>query len=107
MGSKIDRERLYGLLRRIPPGKVTTYGQLAQLLGNNRFARGVGSSLHANLDGDKTPCYKVVNCRGELSKAYAFGGLAAQKQRLEAEGVSVIDGRVDLDKVLWDGRIVE
>ena len=53
---------------------------------------------HKNPDGDKYPCYKVVNRKGKLSSAYAFGGIDEQKRRLEAEGVSVENGKVDLIK---------
>ena len=93
---KIDRERLYALLREIPRGRVTTYGTLAKQLGDVRLARGVGNALHRNPDGDRFPCYKVVNSRGELSLAYAFGGIEEQKRRLEADGIDVARGKVDL-----------
>jgi O-6-methylguanine DNA methyltransferase len=91
-----DREALYALLRTIPRGRVVTYGQLAALLGNRAWARAVGNALHANPDGNANPCYRVVNARGELSRAYAFGGPAEQARRLEADGIPVQDGRVDL-----------
>ena len=91
-------EEVYALLREIPDGKVTTYGRIGELLGNRRYARTVGNALHANPDGDKYPCYKVVNSKGRLSASYAFGGIEAQKRRLEAEGIEVIDYKVDLKK---------
>lgn len=59
--------RLYDLLLMIPHGRVVTYGRLAELLGNKHLARAVGNALHANPDGDKYPCYKVVSSKGELS----------------------------------------
>ena len=88
--------QVYALLTQIPRGKVVTYGQLARMLGNQNLARTVGNALHANPDGNRYPCYKVVNAKGKLSASYAFGGLAAQQQRLEAEGIVVRDGKVDL-----------
>ena len=88
--------KVYDLLTQLPSGKVVTYGQLAQMLGNKNLARAVGNALHANPDGDRYPCYKVVNAKGRLSSAYAFGGLAAQQHRLEAEGIAVKHGKVDL-----------
>ena len=94
--SAFDKEELYRLLRTVPKGKVITYGTLAARLGNKAWARAVGNALHANPDGDATPCYKVVSAQGRLSPAYAFGGMAAQQRRLEADGVVVTDGRVDL-----------
>ncbi len=95
---KIDKQALYELLRTIPNGKVVTYGTLAELLGNRALARAVGNALHFNPDGEKYPCYKVVNGKGELSHAYAFGGLEGQKRRLEADGVVVEKGKVDLKR---------
>lgn len=96
MHDRFDRQNLYALLCSIPYGRVVTYGGLAARLGNRKWARAVGNALHDNPDGDKYPCYKVVNSRGELSRAYAFGGMEAQKRRLEAEGIVVTDNRVDL-----------
>ena len=91
-------KEVYELLREIPAGKVTTYGRIAERLGSRYYARTVGNALHANPDGDKYPCYKVVNSKGKLSASYAFGGIEAQKNRLEAEGIEVIDYKVDLKK---------
>ena len=91
-----SHEAVYELLRKIPKGKVTTYGDIALALGNRAFARAVGNALHCNPDGDKYPCYKVVNSRGLLSPNYAFGGLEEQKRRLEAEGIVVEEYSVDL-----------
>ena len=98
MRNTFDRQRLYALLLTVPRGKVITYGQLAERLGNRHWARAVGNALHGNPDGERYPCYKVVNGRGELSQAYAFGGAEEQTRRLEADGVTVKDGRVDLEK---------
>lgn len=100
--NKIDKQAVYDLLRRIPRGKVTTYGQLAQMLGSETWARSVGNVLHANPDGDKYPCYKVVSSQGKLSHGYAFGGIDAQRRRLEAEGIAVSGDRVDLKKYGWN-----
>ena len=91
-------KEVYELLLEIPDGKVTTYGRIGELLGKRHYARMVGNVLHANPDGDKYPCYKVVNSKGRLSDNYAFGGLEAQKKRLEAEGIEVTDYKVDLKK---------
>lgn len=98
MKNRLDKQALFTLLTTVPKGKVITYGQLAEQLGNRKWARAVGNALHTNPDGDKYPCYKVVNSQGKLSRAYAFGGLAAQAKRLEADGIEVADGCVDLKK---------
>ena len=98
MEASFDKQKVYELLRAIPHGKVITYGELAKLLGNKAWARAVGNALHENPDGDKYPCYKVVNSRGELSQAYAFGGIDEQKRRLKKDGIIVENGKVDLTR---------
>ncbi len=82
MNKKFDRQKLYSLLQTVPCGKVITYGKLAELLGNRSWARAVGTALHKNPDGDRFPCYKVVNSKGELSSSYAFGGIEEKKESL-------------------------
>ena len=98
MKRKPDWQALYELLASIPRGHVTTYGQLAERLGEPHWARAIGNALHRNPDGDRYPCYKVVNCRGELSRAYAFGSIDEQKRRLESDGIIVENGKVDLKR---------
>lgn len=86
----------------IPPGKVVTYKQVAEYLGNPGYARIVGNLLHVNPDPERFPCFKVVNHQGKLAKNFGFGGAEAQKLRLERDGVEVSDDyRVDLDKYQW------
>ena len=93
------QQQVLDFLVTIPHGKVVTYGQIAATLGRPGAARAVGNALHHNPDGDKYPCYKVVNSRGELSGRFAFGGLTEQQERLEADGIPVGEGfRVDLKK---------
>lgn len=91
------KDEVYDYLTKIPKGKVVTYGQIAEYLGNKSFSRVVGNILHNNPDGDKYPCYKVVNSKGNLSKHYAFGGLEEQRRRLENDEIDVEDGKVNLD----------
>ena len=86
----------------IPPGKVVTYKQVAEYLGNPGYARIVGNLLHVNPDPERFPCFKVVNHQGKLAKNFGFGGAEAQKLRLERDGVEVSDDyRVDMDKYQW------
>ena len=91
-------KRIYDAVKRIPYGRVATYGQVAAMVGDRKLARAVGNALHKNPDPDNIPCYRVVNAKGELAEAFAFGGADAQEKLLEAEGVEVIDGKVDLKK---------
>ncbi len=92
------KEKVYKYLRTIPKGKVVTYSQIAQYLGNKKLCRVVGNILHNNPDPIKYPCYKVVNNKGELSKNFGDGGIEVQKQRLIADGIEVINYKVDLKK---------
>ena len=80
-------DKVYEFVKNIPKGKVVTYGQIALHLGNRNFARAVGNILHNNPDPEHIPCHRVVNAQGQLSRAYAFGGIAAQRRLLESEGV--------------------
>ncbi|MBR3102319.1 MAG: methylated-DNA--[Lachnospiraceae bacterium] len=91
-------KRIYDAVKRIPYGRVATYGQVAAMAGDRKMARAVGNALHRNPDPDNIPCYRVVNAKGELAGAFAFGGAGVQAKLLEAEGVEVIDDRVDLKK---------
>lgn len=91
-------KRIYDAVCNIPKGKVATYGQVAALAGNPKMSRAVGNALHKNPDPDRIPCYRVVNAKGELSGAFAFGGKNVQAERLMADGIEVVNGRVDLKK---------
>lgn len=88
--------RIYEAVKKIPRGKVATYGQVAEMAGNKKMARAVGNALHKNPDPEKIPCYRVVNAKGELAGEFAFGGEGAQARLLQADGIVVVDGRVDL-----------
>ena len=91
-------KRIYEAVKRIPKGKVATYGQVAAMAGNPKMSRAVGNALHKNPDPSQIPCFRVVNSKGELSGEFAFGGKGRQQALLEADGIEVIDGKVDLLK---------
>ena len=91
-------KRIYEAVKMIPKGKVATYGQIAAMAGNPKMSRAVGNALHKNPDPAGIPCFRVVNAKGELSGAFAFGGLGVQQKLLEEDGVEVQHGRVDLQK---------
>ncbi len=93
--------KIYDVVKEIPRGKVATYGQIASLAGNKRWARVVGYALHANPEPGIIPCHRVVNRYGEVSRAFAFGGENRQIELLESEGVAFTDGRVDLERYQW------
>lgn len=91
-------KRIYEAVKQIPKGRVATYGQVAEMAGDKKMARAVGNALHKNPDPEHIPCFRVVNAKGELAGAFAFGGESVQAKRLEEDGVEVIDGKVDLSK---------
>lgn len=98
---KNSYEKIYEVVRQIPKGTVATYGQVAALAGNKRWARVVGYALHVNPNPDEIPCYRVVNREGRLSEAFAFGGVNQQKILLEKDGVEVVDNHVDMGRYQW------
>ena len=103
MGTVFDK--IYSVVKRIPRGFVCTYGQVACIAGNPRWARTVGYALHSNPDPELIPCYRVVNRLGEVSRAFAFGGANRQRELLIQDGVKFLpDGRVDLSRNMWWGE---
>lgn len=95
-------DEVYKNVKRIPYGKVATYGQIAVLCGSPRASRAVGYALHSNPDPSSIPCHRVVNRYGRLAAAYVFGGIEEQKYKLESEGVEVDEtNTVNLDKYIW------
>lgn len=94
-------KRIYDAVRQIPYGCVATYQQVAAVAGNPKMARAVGNALHKNPDPDGIPCFRVVNAKGELAGEFAFGGAGEQAKLLKAEGIEVINGRVDLTRYQW------
>ena len=92
--SIVMSDKVYEFVKNIPRGKVATYGQIALYLGNRNFARVVGNILHCNPDPEHIPCHRVVNAQGRLSRSYACGGIEAQRDLLESEGVVFKNDRV-------------
>ncbi|MDR0530741.1 MAG: MGMT family protein [Oscillospiraceae bacterium] len=99
-------QTVYEIVRRIPRGKVATYGQVARLAGNPRMARQVGWALHQNPEPGVIPCHRVLNRFGSCCEGFAFGGQEAQRALLEGEGVGFgAQGLVDLARYQWDGNL--
>ncbi len=100
-------EKIYDAVKKIPKGKVCTYGQIAAMAGNPRWSRVVGYALHVNPEPGKIPCHRVVTKNGEVSKAFAFGGENMQRTLLIEEGIEFLDdGRVDMKKYFWHGDTI-
>jgi O-6-methylguanine DNA methyltransferase len=95
------RQQVYSLIRKIPKGKVATYGQVAMLVGNPRAARAVGMCMRTNPDAPHTPCHRIVAGDGTLTGYSAEGGVAKKKIMLLEEGVVFVGDKVDLSTSLW------
>lgn len=94
-------ERVYEIVRKIPRGRVATYGQVAKLAGSPLAARAVGMCMKKNTDIPKTPCHRVVASDGKLTGYSAGKGVSSKKQMLVEEGVFFTGDKVDMTKSLW------
>jgi methylated-DNA-protein-cysteine methyltransferase-like protein len=102
-----DRDSLFaeiwGITRRIPPGKVATYGQIARLLGQPHAARTVGWAMRAIPEGSDVPWQRVINSKGTISLPAGSPGAILQRAMLEDEGVVFdLEGRVNLKVYGWE-----
>ncbi len=94
------RERVYRIVRSIPRGRVMTYGQLAEILGEGYTARTIGFVMHGS--DDETPWHRVINAQGGCSTGRIAIPYDKQQRMLEAEGVNFTErGRCDLRNYLW------
>lgn len=116
------KKKIYDLTKKIPRGKVATYGQLAVFAGSPKAARAVGMCMRTNPDAPQTPCHRVVSSQGKLTGYSANGGaqaegrarlraqrdrggLSLKKQMLLDEGVQFIGDRVDLSVSQWQPHV--
>jgi Predicted methylated DNA-protein cysteine methyltransferase len=96
------RARIYAIVKRIPRGRVATYGQVATLAGLDGHARQAGYALHDLPDGSNIPWHRVINAKGEISPRSAGDSHELQRMLLEAEGVEFdLVGRVALKRYRW------
>ena len=96
--------KIYAVVRRIPRGKVATYGQVAELAGLPNHARLVGYALHALAEGSALPWHRVLNAQGRISIRGSASATVTQRVRLEQEGVRFSAGRVKLATYGWKPR---
>lgn len=102
----VSYQRIYRVVRRIPKGRVATYGQVASLAGLAGHARQVGYALHALPHSTIVPWHRVVNATGGISTRATPGGELVQRLLLEREGVQLdAKGRVPLDQLRWHPRV--
>jgi methylated-DNA-protein-cysteine methyltransferase-like protein len=96
------QKRIYALVRRVPVGRVVTYGQVAALAGSPRAARAVGQAMRVCPSG--VPWHRVVSGRGTISPRGDGSGALSQRLLLEGEGVRFVRGRIDLERYRWPTR---
>jgi len=95
------RQKIYDLTKKIPRGKVATYGQLAQLAGSPGAARAVGMCMKTNPNAPVVPCHRVVASDGSLTGYSAGNGISTKQKMLQQEGVVFLKNKVDLHKSQW------
>lgn len=97
-------QRIYQVVRLVPPGQVATYGQIAEIVSHRGAARTVGWALHGLPEGSDVPWQRVINARGEISLGRRDHAAALQRALLEEEGIAFgAEGRIDLARFQWPG----
>lgn len=96
-------DRVYQVVKLIPPGRVTSYGAIARYLGSTGSSRMVGWALNSSQKHEDVPAQRVVNRMGMLTGKHHFGGTIAMQQLLENEGIKVEENKVqDFNEKFWD-----
>lgn len=95
------KERVYQIAKKIPKGKVATYGQIARLAGNPKAARAVGMFMRKNPYAPAVPCHRVVGSNGSLTGYSGGKGISTKKSMLISEGVLFIKDKVNLTRSQW------
>lgn len=96
-------EKVYAVAKRIPYGKVTSYGAIAKAIGAAKSARMVGYAMNGASSKEDVPAHRVVNRNGVLTGKHHFKGTHLMQQLLESEGIAVKNDQVqDFKKVFWD-----
>lgn len=97
-------QEVYEIVAKIPEGKVTTYGQIALLLGNPKASRAVGWAMKAAPIELKLPCHRVVNRLGKLAPSHVFGCVEIQREMLISEGITFNkEGCINMKQHFWNG----
>lgn len=99
-------ERVYEVVRKIPMGRVTSYGAIAKYLGTSVSARSVGWAMNASHNDDTIPSHRVVNRNGLLTGKHHFGGSNIMKKLLENEGIKIKENQVkNFSHYFWNPNI--
>ncbi len=99
------KKSVWQVVQGIPRGHVLTYGEVARLAGKSRWARRVSQAMRRKPKGVSLPWHRVVNAQGKISLPRDSHGYQEQKDRLEAEGVVFLDGKIDLEKFGYQGAL--
>jgi methylated-DNA-protein-cysteine methyltransferase-like protein len=97
-------EKVYAVVRKIPKGKVTTYGAIAETIGMKSSSRLVGQALRSMPPDSDIPAQRVINHAGLLTGAHQFGGYERMRWLLEREGVTFKNDAVNMEKHFWMPR---
>ena len=97
-----DQEKIWQVVAMIPEGKVATYGQVAELAGLPRMARAVGRTLSQLPKDTQLPWFRVINAQGKISFPSDSSAYLRQRERLEQEGISLINGKIRLKDYQWN-----
>ena len=98
-------DKVYKVVRKIPEGKVTSYGAIASYLGAKKSARLVGWAMNASHGDNSIPAHRVVNRIGLLTGKHHFGGTKVMQQLLENEGIEIKANKIqNLENFFWDPR---
>lgn len=100
-------EKVYSIVRKIPVGKVTTYGAIAKSIGMKSSARLVGWALNADRGNTHMPYHRVVNRNGQLTGKNYFPSPNLMREMLESEGIIFDDDKIDLKRYFWEPPIIE
>ena len=96
-------EKVYEVAKKIPFGRVTSYGAIAKYLGATRSARMVGWAMNASHNNQEIPAHRVVNRKGLLTGKHHFDGTNLMQQLLESEGIQVVENQIqNFDNIFWD-----
>ena len=103
-GNKDFFLRVYAVVRKIPKGRVTSYGAIADFLGTGLSARAVGWAMNSShLSHPPVPAQRVVNRNGMLTGKHHFASPNLMQELLEAEGIEIVDDQIqDFEKYFWD-----
>lgn len=98
------REKVYEVTKKIPRGKVATYGQIAEIVGNPKAARAVGVFMKTNPFAPVVPCHRVVASDGKLTGYSAGNGVITKREMLVEEGVVFLGNKVNLNISQWETK---